>query len=458
MPSVPRIIIPDGTSINLSTPPTTPRQPYKAPLPSIVSNQPYNFQQIMEKLRSQGLLANRKNQVLHFCRAIGSKKSVIDNQQQESHQSLDGTVSTAGQVELTELNAAEGQEASSDMNKNHSDPSSLEEDHQPHYMSELGVIGFQMGGRNISVLSSEKYIWWDYEESTEGLFSKERWRRVLCSRPGLSNIFKYLITTSLGLITILAISLTALGKIKNYQQVSDNIPTSLANSVMEAQIVVIKDFNRFQQSNLAKDRYVQLEDQSQLKTSPKVPVWTRPIRQGCFHEKCDIEDLGKEYFAFMVISLGLIEDMYHCIEISRNQFVYRTKVRILGDLTTCTDDLTQVRGSVDSNTPAFTSQSIPIPRPTAMPLDQKFHRRKYKLSESHSNEYTPRSSKSIEKNQGLGASVSSDPLTQVLATARLPYLIVDPSTFNNLTMYDTQASLLLMDLLQVQFRFVLCDI
>jgi hypothetical protein len=69
---------------------------------------------------------------------------------------------------------------------------------------------------------------------------------------------------------------------------------------MEAQIVVVKDFNRFQQSTFTKGNYAQLEQHPQLKTSSKIPIWTQPIRQGCFPEKCDIEDLGKEYFAFMV--------------------------------------------------------------------------------------------------------------------------------------------------------------
>lgn len=299
-PSVPRIIIPDGTSINLSTPPTTPRQSHRAPLPVSMVHWPYTLQQIKERLRSQGRLPYRGNQIAPLRQAIDPGNNTADQHRKETRQSLGPTGQADVQIELAELTAVEGQESFPEVNRAPDDPSFPEQiPHLPH-MSEFGVMGFQTGGRNDSLSSSEKFIWWDFEESSEGFFSRERWRRALCSRPGLVNLCKHIIATSLGLITILALTLTALGRIKNHQQVSDTIPESLADNIMEAQIVLIKDFNRFQQTSLAQGNYEQLEQQPQVKSSSKIPIWTQSIRQGCFHEKCDLEDLGKEYFAFMV--------------------------------------------------------------------------------------------------------------------------------------------------------------
>ncbi|KAG0062255.1 hypothetical protein BGZ89_010831 [Linnemannia elongata] len=450
-PSVPRIIIPDGTSINLSTPPTTPRQSHRSPLPVIMAHWPYTLQQIKERLRSQGQLPYSRNQVAPFRQAIDPRNNTADQQQKEIQQSPEATGQADVQIELAELNALEGQESFSEVNRDPEDPSSPEQiPHLPH-MSEFGIMRFQMGGRNDSLSSSEKFIWWDYEETSEGFFSRERWRRALCSRPGLVNLCKHIITTSLGLITILALTLTALGRIKHHQQVSDTIPESLADNIMEAQIAVIKDFNRFQQTSLAQRTYVQLEEQPQLKTSSKIPIWTQPIRQGCFHEKCDIEDLGKDYFAFMhPESFGI--SLPHnwpslcnsCIEISRNQFVYKTKVRILGDLSTCSVDATHPSGSV-------------VPSPASSTAVHKPHRHKPKRLVTLPDLYHHSLESKTQSRQVARALLSSDPSVQVSVAASLPYLIVDPSTFNNLTMYDTQAALHEMDLLLVQFRFVVCE-
>ncbi|KAG0081342.1 hypothetical protein BGZ90_008958 [Linnemannia elongata] len=412
-PSVPRIIIPDGTSINLSTPPTTPRQSHRSPLPVIMAHWPYTLQQIKERLRSQGRLPYRRNQVAPFRQAIDPRNNTADQQQKEIQQSPEATGQADLQIELAELNALEGQESFSEVNRDPEDPSSPEQiPHLPH-MSEFGVMRFQMGGRNDSLSSSEKFIWWDYEETSEGFFSRER--------------------------------------IKHHQQVSDTIPESLADNIMEAQIAVIKDFNRFQQTSLAQRTYVQLEEQPQLKTSSKIPIWTQPIRQGCFHEKCDIEDLGKDYFAFMhPESFGI--SLPHnwpslcnsCIEISRNQFVYKTKVRILGDLSTCSVDATQPSGSV-------------VPSPASSTPVHKPHRHKPKRLVTLPDLYHHSLESKTQSRQVARALLSSDPLVQVSVAASLPYLIVDPSTFNNLTMYDTQAALHEMDLLLVQFRFVVCE-
>lgn len=141
--------------------------------------------------------------------------------------------------------------------------------------------------------------------------------------------------------------------------------------------------------------------------------------------------------------------------------MYKTKVRILGDLSTCFADVSQPDGSVapipGASTPALTTQSIPASLPTT-PV-HKMHRHKPKRLGTLSNIY-PSSQKSpskIHTRQDASALLSPDPLVQDPIVASLPYLIVDPSTFNNLTMYETQATLHEMDLLQVQFRFVLCD-
>ncbi|KAG0285722.1 hypothetical protein BGZ96_010064 [Linnemannia gamsii] len=429
---------------------------------------PYTLQQIKERLRSQGRLPYRRNQVVPPRLSIDPKNNTGDQQQRETQKSPEVTGQAAVQIELAELSAAEGQEILSEANRASDDPSSSEQDSHHLYMSEFGVMGFQMGGRNDSPSSSEKFIWWDYEETSEGVFSRERWRRAFCSRPGLINVCKHIITTSLGLVTILAIALTALGRIKNLQQVSDTIPESLVDNIMEAQIVVVKDFNRFQKSTLAKGNYMQLEQHPQLKTSSKIPIWTQPIRKGCFHEKCDIEDLGKEYFAFMhpesfgiALSHNWPSLCNSCIEISRNQFVYKTKVRILGDLSTCFDEASQPDDSVtpipSASAPALTTQSIPASLSTT-PV-RKVHRHKPKRQGVLPNTY-PSSQKSpskIQTRQEASTLLSPDPLVQDPTVASLPYLIVDPSTFNNLTMYDTQATLHEMDLLQVQFHFVLCD-
>lgn len=150
-----------------------------------------------------------------------------------------------------------------------------------------------------------------------------------------------------------------------------------------------------------------------------------------------------------------------CIEISRNQFVYKTKVRILGDLSTCFADVSQPDSSVvpipGASTPTSTTQSIPRPLPST-PI-HKAHRHKSKRLGTLPNPYlsSQKNPSKIQTRQETSALLSSDHLVQDPTMASSPYLIVDPSTFNNLTMYDTQAALHEMDLLQVQFRFVLCD-
>ncbi|KAF9284353.1 hypothetical protein BGZ68_004761 [Mortierella alpina] len=128
-------------------------------------------------------------------------------------------------------------------------------------------------------------------------------------------MLKHTITTLLGLIMIVAIALTALGKIKNHEQVSDTIPESLDGAIMEAQIVVIKNFEGLHDAKFstngddldAEGAEVAHMHQIKLQQALKIPIWTLPIPPGCIHEECDTESFGKEYFAFMVTSAGLIK-------------------------------------------------------------------------------------------------------------------------------------------------------
>lgn len=124
--------------------------------------------------------------------------------------------------------------------------------------------------------------------------------------------------------------------------------------------------------------------------------------------------------------------------------MYKTKVRILGDLSTCSVDATQPSGSV-------------VPSPASSTAVHKPHRHKPKRLVTLPDLYHHSLESKTQSRQVARALLSSDPLVQVSVAASLPYLIVDPSTFNNLTMYDTQAALHEMDLLLVQFRFVVCE-
>ncbi|KAF9942367.1 hypothetical protein BGZ67_002090 [Mortierella alpina] len=177
------------------------------------------------------------------------------------------------------------------------------------YLSQIGIMGLSVGFRPESTSSSDKFTWGDYSDDSPGrFFSRARWRHLCCSRPGWITMLKHIITTSLGLIMIVAIALTALGKIKNRQQVSDTIPESLDGAILEAQIVVIKDFEGLQDAKFSTNgddldvegAEVAHMHQIKLKQAIKIPIWTQPIPPGCLHKECDAENFGKEYFAFMV--------------------------------------------------------------------------------------------------------------------------------------------------------------
>ncbi|KAF9134923.1 hypothetical protein BGW39_005410 [Mortierella sp. 14UC] len=233
----------------------------------------YSLQQIKERLRLQDRLPYPRNQVAPLRQAIDPQRNPTNQPWQDPRQPPGARVLGAVQIELAELGAIDCQKELPAVAKAGDDPSSpvqvVPAAHLETHHTKLGHVWSAW----ISLSSSEKYIWWDYEDSTaDGRFSRERWRGALCSRSGLVNLLKHIITTSLGLITILAIALTALGKIRNHQQASDTIPDSLADNIMETQIVVVKDFDRFQHLDLAKGKYMQLDDLPQLKTGSKIPI------------------------------------------------------------------------------------------------------------------------------------------------------------------------------------------
>lgn len=153
-----------------------------------------------------------------------------------------------------------------------------------------------------SETSSQKDIWWDHEDSDEesydgGWCSKEQWRHVFCTWSGLTNTGKRLVTTTLGLVVILALALTALGKVRDRNRVSDVIPESLEGQVFEAQVMVIQDFHG-QKSKMLEKRQEEAREERLRET--KVPFWQHPLGEGCFRELCEMEDTWKEFIAFMV--------------------------------------------------------------------------------------------------------------------------------------------------------------
>ncbi|KAG0038275.1 hypothetical protein BGZ82_000645 [Podila clonocystis] len=292
-PGVPRIIIPDGTSINLSTPPTTPRQQPR----QISSRQmpvpiwPDRFIEFRDRMRVSERMA-----LFSWSKPTAP---TIEQDAQADHNAAKDPDTTAD-AETTPNTAA--QEA---------DPVSTHLSFSPAF----GILGIPHYGDGTaeSETSSQRHIWWDYDDEDEsygGWCSKERWHHVFCTRPGLSNTGKRLVTTTLGLVVILALALTALGKIRHRNRVSDMIPESLEGKVYEAHVMVIEDFHE------------------------KIPTLEKR-EQGQWCETTT----WKEFVAFMnpeSFGIQLPQNWpslcSSCIEISRNRFVYRTTVRVLGDL------------------------------------------------------------------------------------------------------------------------------
>ncbi|KAG0299805.1 hypothetical protein BGZ98_009753 [Dissophora globulifera] len=399
-----------------------------------------------------------------------------------------------------------------------------------------------------SIASSEKDVWWEDEGVPGGVFSRMRWRSVFCSRPGFVAMFNHVSATLLGLLIIIAIGLTALGKIRERGQVSDDLPASLAGRIMEAQIVVVKDFEQLDNRPSLRRRLIsRAHDAStsshlaMLNRASKVPVWVAPlVRPDCFDQKCDFKHFGKEYFAFMnpeSFGIALPQDWpslcNSCIEISRNEFVHKTTVRILGDLTSCAanapplspsssfssstqDTVAEPTRAIDttlsvtpttthspsmttvihmasktlSTTSATTLLTVKTSTLIAPQRPQRMTGLPTPLVRIRATTHQPaatasfqRDGKSFKGQPHPSRSVSTqknlrqqqrqqhvqrrddhtinrrdDSIQEDSAsTAQLPYLIVDPAAFSNLTRYETQQSLQELTSLHVHFRFVLCD-
>ncbi|KAG0088052.1 hypothetical protein BGZ92_006657 [Podila epicladia] len=341
----------------------------------------------------------------------------------------------------------------------------------------LGIPHYGDGDGAESETSSQRHTWRDYDDDDNGdasqgdWCSKYQWRYVFCTRPGLTNTGKRLVTTTLGLVVILALALTALGKIRHRSRVSDVIPESLEGKVYEAQVMVIEDFH----GKMAMlEKREQGQGQGQGRKGTKVPFWDHPLVAGCLQQRCETE-VWKEFIAFMnpeSYGIQLPQNWpslcSSCIEISRNEFVYRTTVRILGDLSQCA--------------PTTTSRPAPsfLSPPSAPPTLPQISSSKTQIS-SKTGRITSPSKKPIPQYQGHGPHTPKKPIIsknmpkprsptrlrkaalpkrQVKSPTQgetFPSLIVDPATFNNLTEYDSVNAIQSMEQLRVQFRFVLCD-
>ncbi|KAK3814001.1 MAG: hypothetical protein J3Q66DRAFT_389394 [Benniella sp.] len=510
-PKLPKIIIPDGTSISLSTPPTTPR-----------NNSPTSRARSKENVFS-----------------CGGKSNEIE----PTERIQTGVQSPRGQA--GETNTTMGRLSS-------------EEQVRDAFVPEYGIMGLQFGRHYARSLSSNEK---DLRKKDDnhipgGCFSRDRYRYLFRTRPGLIWLLKHVSTILLGTIIIAAIGMTASEKFRDRHQVSDNLPRSLEGVIMEAQIVVIEDFDRLPMlSAYQKDLSTVASigpSLNKIKVQPaiKVPLWTGPVQANCFHEKCDIEHFGDEYFGFMnpeSFGIGLSQNWpslcNSCIEITRNQFIYTTRIRMLGDLLFCPAHQTAISNPAvtepDQGVTASTASPIatltppnstpgagnehkkPTPPPTKQPpetrLEHKRQRRRptqtssntvatsqqtpvggrpgqpaseplQRVQQKHADhqrrpvqeqnnpqESTPRHPKpdeniflkplitipsrpGLHSRQDYGSSITFlNNTVQDAEVARLPYLIVDPVTFSNLTVYETSRSLQNMNHLRVHFRFVLCD-
>ncbi|KAF9585533.1 hypothetical protein BGW38_001934 [Lunasporangiospora selenospora] len=310
-PPVPRIIIPDGESINISTPPSTPREEYISRLSSspafhtTVGTDATNSSSIMRGR----LWYNSLKQIRNRLFPQGSNAAYPS-----------------------------GAWAFSD------------DEDDDEFMS-------RTPGR---------------------LFSKERWRHLLLSRAGLKKTSKFATSTILGTIMIIALALTAVGQLKSRARATEPVPETLVGLIMDAQIVLIKDSSELEVAFNNKNIRTKV-GASQTKDTQPIP-WA-PI--------ADTEEKYRENPNAFGIALpnnwpALCNS---CIEISRNQFVYKTTVRLLGDLEACLDHskpnppmttniqvnsfATQLSGSVPSMMPASSSGVAVASREHTRPILSK---------------------------------------------------------------------------------------
>ncbi|KAF9979253.1 hypothetical protein BGZ73_002521 [Actinomortierella ambigua] len=231
-------------------------------------------------------------------------------------------------------------------------------------------------------------------QTTESEDDVQKW-------PGVAYTAKHLLTTCLGILIIIAIALTARGRPRHPHMVSDEIPESLDGVIWAAQLVVLKDMDKIRKGfldtpNLPADPDDDTGDEDRRSGRPphlqrrwidsdepmddsavaeddsmdegsgtskphvwsnkgvnrhgeeNVPIWHLPVKSACVQATCQldahIDPSDNKFFAFMdpeTYDIRLPKNWpslcMSCIEISRSQFVYRTRVRLWGDLWPCLD-------------------------------------------------------------------------------------------------------------------------
>ncbi|KAF9163273.1 hypothetical protein DFQ26_002763 [Actinomortierella ambigua] len=206
--------------------------------------------------------------------------------------------------------------------------------------------------------------------------------------------------------------MTARGKPRSPQLVSDEIPDSLDGVIWAAQLVALKDMDQIRrgfsdtpglladptqedggrdQSHLYHRRHwvssndrrddsdsdnlddtdgvIEQEGVRKLRVwnnkganrlvEENVPFWNLPVKSECVQSTCqldaNINPNDNKFFAFMdpeTFEIHLPKNWpslcMSCIELSRSQFVYRTRVRLWGDLWPCLDHPipSQARGQI----------------------------------------------------------------------------------------------------------------
>ncbi|KAI1314425.1 hypothetical protein EDD11_002169 [Mortierella claussenii] len=464
-PIIPRIIIPDGTSIHLSTPSTTPHQEHASVSRMVsMSNWSRNLMRMLDRIGSRRGISFSGNKDLVQGQGQSQEERSEEQRragrQERGHGPLD--------IEMSQASPMSGLGRSRQLSES---PAALleEGEHRRRVLfSQFGVMGLPISGyRPESIASGEKWAWriddGEEEELPGRAFSRERWRYLLCSSP--------------------------VGKVRDREQVSDFLPHNLRGLIMEAQIVVLKDVNVLHEwrqplahQDVAYPNHSQGADLDRWHSAGKIPVWTGSVKPGCFNKKCDIEHLGKEYFAFMKpASFGIsLEHNWpslcnSCIEVSVNQFVYNTRVRILGDLLSCAADAFVAPGNAIA--PHISTPQTSVTHLQGNPsfqqhikTGQEHHpQHRYKNGRQHTKKQDRTSPhhtsmhQSFDKRQEVKAITGTAPWsghTSLLSNqdvAGLPYLVVDPATFSNLTAFDSPTTLANLDHLRVDFRFVLCD-
>ncbi|KAI8362542.1 hypothetical protein B0O80DRAFT_524835 [Mortierella sp. GBAus27b] len=511
-PNLPKIIIPDGTSINLSTPPTTPRQePWTASSPSSMWSS--SLIQAMERLRSQSRLPFLRNHA--------------SPPQSKSKETTSPGGSGDNDTESTEHSSIDSQDLDGQVRgMNRTTDRLTDEQLKDIFVPEYGIMGLRFGGyqaRSISSSENDKWLDGDDDDIPQGCFSKARYRYLFWTRPGLIWLLKRIATVLLGVVIIVAIGMTASEKFRDRHKVSDNIPESLG-IIMEAQIMVIKDFGKTLRPNIKHlDEYSENiigspVNKTKVRLTAKIPIWSGSVLSSCFDKKCDIEHFGDEYFGFMnpeSFGINLSQNWpalcSSCIEITRNQFIYTTRVRILGDLLSCptfqtvkdqvstptnvashdagattaitttTPQSSTITTRTTHKTPAFplkppnetphghrqlkpSTSTVNTPHTISSNSDQLTTSRPnpgyptLDLQKQYHQEHVERQKRAVHDHD------RESPLTMIpngaiqdSETGTLPYLIVDPATFSNLTVYETPRALESMNQLRVHFRFVLCD-